>query len=143
LGALVGLGVFATLQSSHVSLGVRIAAGGAAFAAAGSAALWKYLDYPPRIDAHCKASRSYGNLVREIDIELQASQTQVTEEAMTTIRQAFDQVDSDAPNVSTTIWLWAVSAVARERDDEDHPNATTIERGALPGLKRLSTRLLR
>ena len=62
---------------------------------------------------------------------------------MTTIRQAFDQVDSDAPNVSTTIWLWAVSAVARERDDEDHPNATTIERGALPGLKRLSTRLLR
>jgi hypothetical protein len=140
LGALVGLGVFATLQSSHVSLGVRIAAGITAFAAAGSAALWKYLDYGPRIERHRGASRAYGNMVRQID-EVLNSATPITDDEVTTTRQAMDAIDDAAPNVSAAIWVWAVNGVAKEKADPTI-DASTIDRGARSRLTRLLKRLL-
>src|SRR5438128_9554757 len=73
LGAIVGLGIFATLQEGAVHLWIRIVAGGVAFLAAGSAGLWKYLKYGPRVEAHQTASREYGNLVRRIDLELKCA----------------------------------------------------------------------
>jgi hypothetical protein len=136
LGALVGLGVFATLQSSHVVLGVRIAAGAAAFAAAASAALWKYLNYGPRIEHHRKASRAYGNMVRELD-EVLKSDRPVTKAVVTPIRKQLDKIDNAAPNVSGMIWVWAVAAVAKQKLHPSTIDASTVDRGALSRVKRL------
>ena len=140
LGALVALGVFATLQSSHVVLGVRIAAGATAFAAAGSAALWKYLDYGSRIEKHREASRAYGNMVRQLDLELTLA-TPPTDDVVTGIRHDLDDIDNKAPNVSAAIWVWAVGGVAKERADPAI-DASTIDRGAWSRLTRLVTRLV-
>jgi hypothetical protein len=135
LGALVGLSVFASLQSSHVALGVRIAAVGTAFAAAASGALWKRLDYSARIERHRRASRSYGNMVRQID-EVLKSGTAVTTAIVTPIRTELDAIDKLAPNVSGMIWVWAVGATAIQHR---HPktDASTIDRGAWSRVKRL------
>jgi hypothetical protein len=135
LGALVGLGVFANLQSGHLSLGIKLAAGGAAFAAAASAALWKYLDYGTRIEQHRNASREYGNMVRWID---QILQTQ--SDTVETIRKAMDDIDRAAPNVSPATWVWAVDGVIKERANAT-VDATTIDRGVTSRLLRLFKRI--
>jgi hypothetical protein len=139
LGALVGLGVFATLQSSHVSLGIRVAAGIAAFAAAASAALWKNLNYAPRIEQHRHASRSYGNMVRQLDRALD-SKAAITDDLVKTIDTALDHIDNLAPNVSAAIWIWAVTGVGKERRGEV-VDASTIDRGLWSRLTRLRKRL--
>ena len=141
LGALVGLSVFASLQSSDVPLWVRIAAGGAAFAAAGSAALWKNLNYGPRIELHRTASRDYGNMVRQLDEALDADAA-ISDATVRPIRTALDVIDKAAPNVSTAIWIWAVAGVGKERRGEV-ADASTIDRGVWSRLTRFGTRVLR
>jgi hypothetical protein len=141
LGALVGLGVFATLQSSHVALGVRIAAGATAFAAAGSAALWKYLNYGARVEQHRVASRAYGNMVRQLD-EVLKGDARITDEVVTHIRKQLDAIDTAAPNVSASIWIWAVTAVGKQKA-RPSIDASTIDRGALSRVGRLFTRVVR
>jgi hypothetical protein len=112
LGAVVGLGIFATLQEGSHHLWVRIAAGGVAFIAAGLAALWKYLNYTTRADEHRKASRDYGQFVRQVDRELVCT-TPITCDAADKIRNALDKIDAAAPNVSPFIWAWAVDGVLK------------------------------
>jgi hypothetical protein len=144
LGAIVGLGIFATLQEGAHHLWIRLVAGGVAFLAAGLAALWKYMGYGPRIEEHRKASREYGDLVRQIDLELECV-VPMTCEVATTLRHAMDEIDDAAPNVSPFIWLWATEGVAAERKALDDGSivvdASTINRGALSRLKRLWSRL--
>lgn len=143
LGALVGLGVFATLQSSHVPLGVRIAAGATAFVAASSAALWKYLNYSARIELHRTASRSYGNMVRQLDDTLalaHASGRAPAEETVEHLRKTLDGIDVAAPNVPPGIWIWAVGGVAKEQRDPTI-DASTIDRGLSSRLRRLGRRV--
>jgi hypothetical protein len=140
LSAVVGAGVFASLQGSQAPLGLRIAAGALALAAAGLAALGPRLRYGSRVEAHRTASRAYGNLVREIDQALRDSRSQSTAD-VTAIREGIDKADADAPNVSAAIWIWADSAVRAEEGDPS-VDASTIDRGLWPRLKRLSDRLL-
>jgi hypothetical protein len=144
LGAIVGLGIFATLQTSHVSVAVRIVAGATAFVAAGSAALFKYLNYSSRVEEHRDASRSYGNLVRQIDQELIGA-TPVGDAAITAVRTKLDEIDTKSPNVSPAIWAWAVAGVSEERAAWDKGDfsvdATTLDRGAWSRLGRLMKRL--
>ena len=146
LGAIVGLGIFATLQEGAAHLWVRIVAGGVAFLAAGLAALWKYLNYGSRSEAHRKASRAYGDLVREIDVALQCTQP-MTCEVVTKIREKMDKIDDDAPNVSPLVWVWAVEGVEQERQAmiERKPpvDASTINRGMASRVQRVSARLFK
>ncbi len=144
LGAIVGLGIFATLQSSHVSVAVRIVAGATAFVAAGSAALFKYLNYSSRVEEHRDASRSYGNLVRELDQEL-ISTTPIQDSVVTAVRAKLAEIDEKSSNVSPATWAWAVNGVADERAAQQRGDfsvdATTLDRGAWSRLGRLMKRL--
>jgi hypothetical protein len=144
LGAVVSLGIFATLESSDVALGVRIAAGTVAALAAALTALGKYLNYASRAEAHRKASRAYGDLVRQIDAQLDCGEP-LTLEAVTTIRKAMDKIDDEAPNVAPLMWMWAAEGVQTERAAQDagkpSVDASTVNRGARPRLRRLKTRL--
>jgi hypothetical protein len=140
LGAIVGLGLFASLQSSHVELSIRIAAGATAFVAASAAALWKYLDYGTRVEKHRCASRSYGDLVREYDQMLQTAAAAITETMVTAIREKHDAVDDAAPNVPPLIWTWAFKSVAKEKHDPTL-DASVIDRGLRSRLDRLWRRL--
>jgi hypothetical protein len=146
LGAIVGLGIFATLESEKVALWVRIVAGAVAFSAAGLAALWKNLSYTSRIEEHRKASREYGDLVRQIDQQLNSG-TQTTSAEVTSIREAMDKIDQAAPNVSPLTWMWAVAGVSEERkareDDKPAVDASTVNRGAVSRLGRLWSRLFK
>lgn len=142
LGAVVGVGVFASLQGSHVPLGIRIAAGGVTLAAAGLASLRVYLDYGKRSEQHKDASRAYGILVREIDFTLQLGLNPVPEAMMTQIRGKMDQVEVTAPNVAPAIWVWAVEGVTKEQAGEAK-DASTIDRGLWSRLGRLGKRLLK
>jgi hypothetical protein len=145
LGAVVGLGIFATLQEGSHHPWVRIVAGGVTFLAAGLAALWKYLSYPTRAKEHQVASREYGNLVRLIDRELNSG-TQITSAVAERIRKTMDRVDNASPNVSPFIWIWASEGVDAERKaikaKRAPVDASTINRGALSRLARLQSRLL-
>jgi hypothetical protein len=140
LGAIVGLGIFATLQEGTVHLWVRLVAGGVAFLAAGLAGLWKYLEYGSRAKAHEKASRAYGNLVRRIDLELECA-TPITCAIATDIRTALDKIDEESPNVAPLVWTWATEGVTQERRarEQNKPivDASTINRGAISRLRRL------
>jgi len=145
LGALVGLSVFASLQSSHMPLGVRIAAGATAFAAAGSAALWKYLGYGARVELHRSVSRSYGNTVRQLDDTLAHAHARghaPSDDTIENIRKALDQIDTKAPNVSPSIWAWALSVIAIEQQVPGI-DASGTGRGALSRAHRLLKRTLR
>jgi hypothetical protein len=144
LGAIVGLGIFATLQSDHVSLTVRILAGIIAALAAALAALYRHLDYATRVRNHITASRAYAALVREMDQEL-LTPTPIEYATVTRIREQLDAVDTAAPNVSPAVWTWAVAGVAREREARDGGDitvdASTLSRGARSRLTRLRRRL--
>jgi hypothetical protein len=146
LGAIVGLGIFATLQEGTHHLWVRLAASGAAFLAAGLAALSKYLNYSPRVEEHRKASREYGDLVRRIDLERECV-SPITCTVATTIRDAMDKIDDAAPNVSPFVWAWAVEGVAEERKAQERGertvDASTINRGVTSRLQRLWARLFK
>jgi hypothetical protein len=146
LGAIVGLGIFATLQEGAHHLWVRLAAGGVAFLAAGLGALWKYLKYPSRVEEHQKASRQYGDLVREIDLELECV-APITCPVADRIRKTMDEIDDAAPNVSPLIWIWAVEGVAQERkaQEQNEPpiDASTVNRGAVSRVRRLWSRLFK
>jgi hypothetical protein len=140
LGAIVGLGIFATLQEGTAHLWLRLTASGVAFLAAGLAALWKYLNYGPRVEEHRKASREYGNMVRLIDLELEGA-APVTDAVAAQIRKALDEIDKSAPNVSPLVWAWASEGVAAERtareEGEPRVDASLINRGAISRLQRL------
>lgn len=144
LGAIVGLGIFVSLQEGAHHLWIRLAAGGVTFLAAGLAALWKYLAYSGRAEGHRKASRDYGNLVRQIDLVLERH-TPLTHEVAEDIRTTMDKIDNAAPNVPPFIWIWAVEGIAKERKaiEEEKPpgDASTENRGAFSRLRRLRYRL--
>jgi hypothetical protein len=146
LGAIVGLGIFATLQEGTAHLWIRLTASGVAFLAAGLAALWKYLNYGPRVEEHRKASREYGNLVRLIDLELERDPA-VTDAVAAQIRTTMDAIDTSAPNVSPLVWAWAAEGVAAERDAEgkgEPPvDASLINRGMASRLQRVWDRLFK
>jgi hypothetical protein len=146
LGAIVALGIFATLQEGTKHLWVRLAAGAVAFLAAGLAGLWKYLDYGTRARRHESTSRAYGNLVRRIDLELECTNPMTCEVAQT-LRAEMDAIDNDAPNVSPLVWHWAVDSVCQERATRGHNreliDASTINRGAVSRMQRLWTRLFK
>jgi hypothetical protein len=141
LGAIVGLGIFATLQEGAHHLWVRIVAGGVAFLATGLAALWKYLSYSERVEKHRVASRDYGNIVRQIDLVL--GLPTITEVAAEKIRKAIDKTDTDSPNVSPFIWMGAVEAVDEERRTKKAVDASTAKRGLETRLGRLWKRVAR
>lgn len=143
LSAVVGAGVFASLQGSQAPLGVRIAAGALALAAAGMATLIPYLNYGRRAERHRQASRAYGNLVREIDQVLEGPLNQLSAAVVTPIREKIDKVDLAAPNVPPAIWMWAVGAVRKEEDEPAKVDASSVDRGLKQRLKRLADRLVR
>jgi hypothetical protein len=142
LSAVVGAGVFASLQGSQAPLGVRIGAGALALAAAGMAALGPYLNYGRRAERHRQASRAYGNLVREIDQALEGP-NELSAAVVTAIREKIDKVDAAAPNVPPAIWTWAVGAVRKEEGAPATVDASSVDRGLKPRLKRLADRLFR
>jgi hypothetical protein len=145
LGAIVGLGIFATLQEGTKYLAVRLAAGGVALLAGGLAGLWKYLEYGTRAKKHESASRAYGNLVRRLDLELECTNPMTCEVARA-LREAMDAIDNDAPNVSPLVWIWAVDGVRKEREAQEQRepiDASTINRGAMSRIQRLWARLFK
>ena len=111
-----------------------------AFAAAGSAALWKFLDYGTDVEKHRTASRDYGNLVRRIDHVLE-SPNSITDAEVQEISDQMDAADNKAPNVPGPIWIWAVRSVAKERANPSMIDASTIDRGAWSRLKALVKRV--
>jgi hypothetical protein len=144
LGAVVSLGIFATLQEGAHELWIRIVASGLAFLAASLAALWKYLNYSTRVKEHQAASRAYGNLVRQIDLELECN-TPITSATAARIRKTMDKIDDASPNVSPFIWIWADEGVKQERAAvaKKRPpiDASTVNRGAWSRVQRLWVRL--
>jgi hypothetical protein len=79
-------------------------------------------------------------MVRQLDQELN-SETPTADGTATSIRMAMDDIDKAAPNVSAGIWVWAVTGVAKEKEDPTI-DATTIDRGARSRLTRFLKRLL-
>lgn len=144
LGAVVSLGIFATLQEGAHELWIRIVASGVAFLAASLAALWKYLSYSTRAKEHQTASRAYGDLVRQIDLELE-SNTPITRPTAESIRKTMDEIDDAAPNVSPFIWIWAVEGIQQEQkaiaESQPPTDASTVNRGAWSRVQRLWDRL--
>jgi hypothetical protein len=110
LGAVVGTSVFASAQSNaNFNTPFGYVLGSLSVLAAVLAALQTYLRYSERAEKHRKASRQYGDAVRDIEAVQKArlARTELDKQVQT-VDGRLDLVDDPAPNVPPFIWAWAV-----------------------------------
>jgi len=133
LATATGTSVFATLQH-NVTLWVRVVVATLIVLSAVLTALQTYMRYGSRAESHQRASRDYGNAVREITEVLEAQLDPGALAARTdAIRLELNKIDGAAPNVSPYLWSWAVHAV--EVSQRTGRDASTVARGLGPRLR--------
>jgi hypothetical protein len=141
LAAATGTSVFATLQHD-VTIWVRVVIATLIVVSAMLTALQTYMRYGSRAEAHQRASRDYGNVVREITEVLDAhlAATALAERTHA-IRRELDKIDDAAPNVAPYLWSWAVNSCSVSAATGRDPS--TIGRGFGPRLRWMWTHSFR
>ena len=114
LGTVVGTTVFASTQGStnfNSPLGYALAS--VSVLAAALAALQTYLRYSERAEKHRRASRQYGDIVRDIaSVSNARLPVRELDKQVREVDGHLDLVDDPAPNVAPFVWAWAVWACA-------------------------------
>jgi hypothetical protein len=141
LATATGTSVFATLQHD-VTIWVRVLVATLIVVSAMLTALQTYMRYGSRAEAHQRASRDYGNVVREITevLDTHLAATALAERTHA-IRRELDKIDDAAPNVAPYLWSWAVNSCAVSAATGRDPS--TIGRGLGPRLRWMWTHSFR
>jgi hypothetical protein len=104
LTTFVGTSVFASLQK-EISISFKIIVGVISVTAAVLASLQTFLRFSERAENHRVAGSKAGILRREIEQILTSTDLEnLPDEPITRIRQKYDDLTSNAPNVSNRIW---------------------------------------
>lgn len=102
LSTIVATSVFATLESATAP-GYRIGVGIVSAAVAVLSALQTFLRFDERAEKHRAAGGQYGSLRRELE-QARASGPPYDAKIITRVRQKFDSVSDQAPEISARVW---------------------------------------
>jgi len=125
LSALVGTSVFATLEASPDTR-VKIAIGAASLLAATLSGLQTFLRFDERAEKHRTVAARCGKLVRQIEQIIatsSSSSSEVSEEILTSLREAYDKITEDAPKTSSKMYQRAHKILQIQIEEADESEA--------------------
>lgn len=113
LSAVVGTTIFATLQESPNGP-IQIAIGLLSMLTSSIVALQTFLRLDERASKHRSAGSSYGSIRRELQqIIYSYKGDTISDEMLSEIREKFDKLAMDSPNISERIWHNTEKKLAR------------------------------
>lgn len=115
LSAIVATSVFASLEA-ETSDGLRILVGSISVIAAVLSALQTFLRFSERAEKHRSTGGRYGAIRRQIE-QLRSQGQPYDDESIDGIRQQFDAISEEAPEISARTWKKVEAALALRSED--------------------------
>jgi hypothetical protein len=123
LSALVGASVLRSIADS-VGSDAKVALGLMSVLSGALAAVQTFLDLPSQAEQHRQAAVEYGDLRREMDRVLAASEPELSDDRAARIQTRWHEVDSIAPEIPSSILAGGPKRLRTRRDEMQQLRST-------------------